>query len=781
MPSLRTNRNNGEVISASDLNTIATTINTVLSSAEFSDAASARVGAMVANAGGTYDAASKTISLPGAPINDSSPQTGTTYSGSKIESLLTALLSSGAFNEAVQDVIGALVVAAGGSYDDTNGTVTFPGGTGGSGGSSLIYQQAAQGNSIDNADAVDAQITLANANGGGVLLGPGIHRTTRPFKALVGSELIVSPGAIIIPASGYTGSIREANGLTNATCTDGVLTSGSTTVTSATAAFVAADVGKRITGLGIPDNATITARASATSITISAAATLTGTGVALIVGAALFTLSGKGAAIRGALTIRGGNASTTSSAANPVLGCAIQLVNNAAKCTVEAVEFNAVNGWCLSADTLVSGGLYGLMVGQLTGDYNARGVLVNGYSGNRNGQTFFDHLDFQYCDQGDVFQTLGLNDVHVGKINGSTTGTLTTARCFRIGGDGSSVTIDDFNMGIPVTATAAAPVLSIGETGTPNNVQIKAGVAQGGNNSVLIAGGFNIELGIQASRAAGAGVKVTGGDAIDLVGMTYARNNYAGTAGVGDVEVTSTTAHVRFGKSKFTTPVGTSTSQQTQYIAVLPTTNLVTWDDDNRILGGHLYESWFPSGKPLAGPFKRTVEPVDHIMLAWTDNPRLTNTQQALPTSGRVVGTRIYLPYAATVTNIYAVVSSQAGVGLTTALAGIYNSSGTLVAQTGSQVSSSSSTGSSDWSTVGAKSMPLTTPTVLQAGWYDVALLWAGTTAPNFVRCSAQNTVSINQTLPNVSSWLGDSSVTALPATITKSSIDNRAWWFGLG
>lgn len=65
---------------------------------------------------------------------------------------------------------------------------------------------------------------------------------------------------------------------------DGVL-NGTTTVTSATAVFVAGDVGATLTGVGIPAGAVITVRNSATSVTISQAATITATGVALAIGA----------------------------------------------------------------------------------------------------------------------------------------------------------------------------------------------------------------------------------------------------------------------------------------------------------------------------------------------------------------------------------------------------------------------------------------------------------------------------------------------------------------
>lgn len=59
--------------------------------------------------------------------------------------------------------------------------------------------------------------------------------------------------------------------------TDGVTTSASTTVTSATAAFTSADVGANIVGNGIPAGAKISAFTNSTTVTISAAATASAT------------------------------------------------------------------------------------------------------------------------------------------------------------------------------------------------------------------------------------------------------------------------------------------------------------------------------------------------------------------------------------------------------------------------------------------------------------------------------------------------------------------------
>jgi len=65
--------------------------------------------------------------------------------------------------------------------------------------------------------------------------------------------------------------------------TDGVTTNTDATVTSATAIFRAEDVGKAISGTGIPAGATIATFTSATSVEISANATATATGVTLTI------------------------------------------------------------------------------------------------------------------------------------------------------------------------------------------------------------------------------------------------------------------------------------------------------------------------------------------------------------------------------------------------------------------------------------------------------------------------------------------------------------------
>ena len=73
--------------------------------------------------------------------------------------------------------------------------------------------------------------------------------------------------------------------------TDGVTTSGSAAISSSTAAFSSDDIGKPISGTGIPSGATIASVTSATAATLSSNATASGTGITFTFGVALASAS----------------------------------------------------------------------------------------------------------------------------------------------------------------------------------------------------------------------------------------------------------------------------------------------------------------------------------------------------------------------------------------------------------------------------------------------------------------------------------------------------------
>jgi len=83
-----------------------------------------------------------------------------------------------------------------------------------------------------------------------------------------------------IPSGTNAGAYGPAG---SRTVTDGATTSGSATITSATAAFTAGDVGGAVSGAGIPAGTTIASVTNATTAVMSANATATATGVSVTV------------------------------------------------------------------------------------------------------------------------------------------------------------------------------------------------------------------------------------------------------------------------------------------------------------------------------------------------------------------------------------------------------------------------------------------------------------------------------------------------------------------
>lgn len=94
-------------------------------------------------------------------------------------------------------------------------------------------------------------------------------------KGLQGSVFLASGTAPLVTAASLFTDPR--------TLTDGATTAASATLTSASGAFTAADVGAVVSGAGIPANATIVTVVSATSVTLSAPATVTGSAVSVTV------------------------------------------------------------------------------------------------------------------------------------------------------------------------------------------------------------------------------------------------------------------------------------------------------------------------------------------------------------------------------------------------------------------------------------------------------------------------------------------------------------------
>lgn len=167
----------------------------------------------------------------------------------------------------------------------------------------------------------------------------------------------------------------------------------------------------------------------------------------------------------------------------------------------------------------------------------------------------------------------------------------------------------------------------------------------------------------------------------------------------------------------------------------------------------------------------------DHNLLGWTYDPAFAQGGSSV-TSGTVYLGRLRLENDASVTNVILTVTS-AGSGLTASqnFAGLYDTSGVLIATTADQ--------STAWQSLGAKTMALSGgPFGLTAGDYYVALLSNGATPPNFLRAQSVSSSTLNIGLTTATGrYLEDGAGnTPLPASITlgSTSFDFRAWWLGL-
>jgi hypothetical protein len=122
-------------------------------------------------------------------------------------------------------------------------------------------------------NATDISVPVENA----AVAWQGTYKLTFAAPCIFGQLLCAAASGQVQPvvASGSSGRVF----------TDGVLTNGSTTITSATAAFVGTDVGRTVSGTGIPTGAFVEEVVNGTTIVISVAATATATGVSVTLGA----------------------------------------------------------------------------------------------------------------------------------------------------------------------------------------------------------------------------------------------------------------------------------------------------------------------------------------------------------------------------------------------------------------------------------------------------------------------------------------------------------------
>jgi len=157
------------------------------------------------------------------------------------------------------------------------------------------YHPSSQANIYRQYAKVGQVKQLATAYNAGIIDFISLYSTPAITEALMSDVKAQTTASVTLPMSGGTIPVSTVTGLTVSvrTATDGVVVSGTQVLTSASAIFTALDVGKPISGTGIPANTTIYTVESATNVTTSAPSTGSGTGVTLTIGGGLMYLGPK--------------------------------------------------------------------------------------------------------------------------------------------------------------------------------------------------------------------------------------------------------------------------------------------------------------------------------------------------------------------------------------------------------------------------------------------------------------------------------------------------------
>jgi hypothetical protein len=190
-------------------------------------------------------------------------------------------------------------------------------------------------------DATTRQIMDAQISGN------TLTSATANFSSSNSGDLQLPVTGCSIPAGAYIASVTNpttvqlsapATAVLPLAFADGVTTSGSKTVTSATANFSTCDVGKTITGAGIPANAKIATFTNSTTVVLGAAATATATGVSLTVGT-----EGEKAVI-GLPTVTAPASGDVMSSLSTALPLSPSLVPGSPKCTLNVPTGSTIEG-----------------------------------------------------------------------------------------------------------------------------------------------------------------------------------------------------------------------------------------------------------------------------------------------------------------------------------------------------------------------------------------------------------------------------------------------------
>lgn len=184
------------------------------------------------------------------------------------------------------------------------------------------------------------------------------------------------------------------------------------------------------------------------------------------------------------------------------------------------------------------------------------------------------------------------------------------------------------------------------------------------------------------------------------------------------------------------------------------------------------------SAEPQVAPDYSTPSawvPADHALQAWTYDPIIATSAYIPANNGQMFGTALKVTNAFTATSVMYVTTSN-GSGFTAGrnMLGLYNQTGTLLAQTADM--------SSSWVTAGRFNTAFTASVSLTPGTYYVNFLVTASGAPQIAAAvlPQSSAITSGRTGPSYRGYWYSGVPTSLPNPRTTPSGPDRPMWVGL-
>lgn len=298
---------------------------------------------------------------------------------------------------------------------------------------------------------------------------------------------------------------------------------------------------------------------------------LTGSGAATIVqitagftGASAIAITADGCHVTD-LSIVGASSTVTSNpAANGIE------ITGSQRCKIRDVFFQYINGWAVEAAGSASRGCLDLMIRSIVARNCAAGIHCLGVTGSSfQGEYFLTDIQAQQMgvttgpNAGkDALLIEDISDVLVQGVNiGTASSTLGGA--IHVKGACATVKITNLDVGTNQAASVAPAVfIESGSNGTPSDVTVINGSAEGGVSTCRVDAGNDIVLtNLRVHQAYTTGLVVNGGEVLAMA-CSMAANNQSGGTGY-DIDTSGmSSGNARFIGCRTETSLGTSTPGQ---------------------------------------------------------------------------------------------------------------------------------------------------------------------------------------------------------------------------